>query len=105
MSVSYVPSIKQFVRANKIRVVFPLWNEHVERIANKLNHKLTPKTLNPNGEVSPLAVYAEARKLMFVVYSLRKYCKKNKLNNPDIPEAWDDIIKPEDLGFSESLKF
>ena len=96
MSASF---IEQFIHVNKIKIVFPLTNKDVKQIADKLNYKLVPKNLDCNGQKSPLAIYAESRKLMFVVYSLRKYCNENKLSDPHIPEAWDDIIKPESLGF------
>lgn len=69
---------------NQDKIVFPLSQEDVDLLGDKLSGELSPENLCCDGEISRSQAQAKYNKLMNVVKDLNAYAKKNGLKEPNI---------------------
>jgi hypothetical protein len=60
-------------------VNFPLTQQDVEDLSNKLGGELSPENLHCDGEISPAQARKKYNYLMTVQAQLETYCAKNSL--------------------------
>jgi len=68
----------------KNSIKFPLSQEDVNVLGNKLSNELSPENLHCDGEISRNQAQRKYNKLMNVVKDLNVYAKKNGLCEPNI---------------------
>lgn len=65
-------------------IVFPLTQENVDHLVDRLGSDLSPENLHCDGEISVSAARARGRKLMGVFKDINTYSDKNGLNVPEL---------------------
>ena len=73
---------------NKAPITFPLSQADVDDLGKAIDSKLSPENLHQDGERDYREAIRIGNYLNNVLDELNAYCKKNRLQEPTVWEAW-----------------